>query len=767
MWFKKQTELTPRDKAEVEELVSYAEMTADHGLNHSISTALEKAMTSAEHFQFMAGEEGGNYFGSEFNIRATASRIKSLYGREPWIFATASLIARTLSSVPFAVVNAATDEPDESHALNEKLCTASRIEDATSMKWAGYLDLILGGNYIQAFDENFQESIKIPVESVEIDLAEDFMSVKGFWVFNQESGKRTYIPARQCVHHKFPNPYSPFWGLSLFAAASRPILMDRLKNEFEFAFYLRGGMSSGVIETTEDINKTRMKRLLRTFEATYTGKRNWWRQIFLPKGAKWVSTGFNFEQLGHFEGLRENRLALLAVLGVPPSKVGLVQDVNRSTSETQDKDLYTNTIKPLAEFIAAGWNNSYLVRVIYQGKVKVVPDFSEVEALQGSLEVKGAQAKAIEPYFWIDEIRQRIFKEEPLPNKAGARFAAEVRPALTGAPLALAAPVTELLPAPPLQLEAPPILSFKKEASDSQARIEKTLASQFTAGYVKYLDAFFAVVKGVVRSAESTEILGERLREALNIAQKDLSENYWANTGAVYERALDRGFSFANANAKTLSILTSTKVSKKLTTKTLKSGRIVSSVLKSKFDETDQQAIDALRDESASGQRATLRQRGIDHFLGMNNSRSNEVLDIIADNVAAGGMTLEAIAEQIRNVHSDRYGDQSFTIARTEVLTAVSQGIKWNHDILAEVFSDLQKQWFHIGDAGSNPNARDHHAGFESEGPQELGYRWGGVLEYPRDPGGGAKETINCRCTMVSVIPDDAESNADIILERL
>lgn len=762
--------LTARESAEAEELSSYAEATAEYGLNEGIRLSLEKAMASTEYYQYMAGmgeDGGGNYFGQEFNIRATAQRIKSLYGREPWMFATAWLIARTLSTVPFKVVNVATEEEDENHPLNKRLKAGSTVEDHKSKQVTGYLDLILGGNFIDAFDETFTQAIRVPVENVEPDIAEDCMSIRGYWTLATESGKRTYIPATQVVHHKFPNPYHPFWGMSLFTAASRPILLDRLKNEFEFAFYLRGGTSMGVVETTDDINKTRMKRLLRTFEQTYTGKRNWWRQIFLPKGAKWVSTGFNFDQLKHFDGLRENRLSLLAVLGIPPSKVGIVQDVNRSTSETQDKDLWTNTIKPLAEFIASGWNNSYLVKTIYGGTVKVVADFSDVEALQGSLEVKGAQAKAVEPYFWIDEIRKNIFNEEPLPNGAGEKFVAEVRGSGQGSPLGLlSAPSEPVTVVPAAQLDAP-LTAFKAQATSSQDRIERILSKQFASAYGAAMKDFFTLMEGLIKSAESGETLKARIIEGIRLGIKDLMQNYWSETNATYGRALERGFSFANSNAKSLSGIHSKKHAPNIVTvKSVKNKVITGAILKSKFNDNDQQAIDALRERDNDNQRSILRSRSLQRFVGMTETRTNEVLNIAAD-MLESGTTLEAIAEQIRNVHSDRYGDQSFTIARTEVLTAVSQGMKWNQDVLQEVFSKTQKQWFHVGDAGSNPNAREEHADFEQEGVKDYGYKWGGILEYPRDPSGGPSEVINCRCTMVTVIPDDAESNADVILERV
>jgi HK97 family phage portal protein len=779
---RKQTELTPRDKTEADELMSYAEALNENGATRAMEVALEKALSGTEYYQYVSGDDGGNYFGSEHNIIATAARIKSMYAREPWMFATALLIARTLASVKFNVVSTINDAVNPAHPLNKKLDAASTLQDSETLKWVGYLDLILGGNFVLLWDAGYRNAIVAPIENVQPKIADDYMSVEGFWVFGKGTGAKTFVPANQAIHFKFPNPYTPYWGMSLYTAASRPLLLDRIKSEFEFSFYLRGGTSQGIVETTEDINKTRMKRLLRTFENTYTGKRNWWRQIFLPKGAKWVSTGFNFEQMKHFEGLRENRLALLAVLGVPPSKVGIIQDVNRSTSETQDKDLWTNTIMPLANFIAAGWNNSYLVKTVYGGLVKVVPDFSEVEALQGSLEVKGAQAKALDPYFWIDEIREKVFKSPPLPNNKGQMFVAEVRGSggagggLAGLGLTLQLPAgvsavpstgdtAPALPAPDDEPKSAPLASLKASVAASQERIERTLGGEFLAGYNAYKDTAFAVITGLIRSAHDVQTVKEQFITGFRAALPDLRETFLANTASAYKQGLERGFSFANSNAKTMSAFAAHKsFNKNEINLAIKNGIAVA--LKSKFDETDQQAIDYLRAKEADGQYRTLAARSIERFDGMSETTTNQVVELIGDMLADPTTTLEKIAENIRSVHDEKYGDQSFTIARNEVLSAVSQGMKWNHDVLHQVFTDVEKQWFHIGDAGSNPNARDWHLSFEQEGSKPYGYKWGGVLEYPRDPSAEAKETINCRCTMVSVVPEGASSNAEVILER-
>lgn len=781
--FSKKVTALPAIVDPIEKMVSLTELNevfdkmGDKGLQFLTNLAEKNFVdASALYSMYDQADSFGNFFGTEFDIRATAGRLKAMYTREPWVAVGATILARTLASIPLVVKDTKTKEINKGHPLNLKLAAANNLQSNMETKWCGYLDLVLGGNFFLAFDQSYQTAMQIPVELTQLRLDDkDRRNISGIQLWdNTISAYSKEIDYKNIVHFKLPNPYNPYYGLSLFTAAARPVLLDRFKNEFEMAFYLRGATNSGVIETTEDINKTRMERLMRTFEQAYTGKRNWWRTIFLPKGAKWIASGLTMAEMQHLEGLRENRLTLLAVLGIPPSQVGIVADVNRATAEVQERAFWNNTIVPLSWFVASGWNNSYLVKTIYGGQVCVEPDFSEIEALQGSLETKGTQAKSIENYFTINEIRDRIFKAPPDP-RVGHLFVGEVLKQQQQDPLKalmdamggdkpkvdefgdpiedadvdeFGDPVEPKVDPATEELKVPAhLLSLKLQAEISQGRIERKLNNTFIAGYEKYMER-------VLELATEAVTRGIGVQKHLVSHFNELRELYILGVEEPLVSALARGFSFAVAQSKAGSSMQQRVKGMKPSQKRLR------------FSETDQQAIDALKAREESGQRTTLLKRAIDSFSGFSQTRTNEIVELITE-LTEGGQTFDQIAANLRSLYAERYQSQAHTIARTEILTAVSQGIKWNHEVLQQIFTEVQKQWFTVGDAGSNPNARDEHYGFELEGPQAADYRWGGALAYPRDPNASADQTINCRCTMVSVIPDDAISNAETILESI
>lgn len=812
--------------SDIEHLMSVLDLVKAGKINEAIENEVRKAF-SFNDFQTMEGQHGDSgYFGLEFNLRPTAARIKFLHANEPWVYATSSLIARTLSSVKFNIHDAKSHEIRENHPAEKIVSGGNPMQDGVHKAWSGYLDLVLGGNYFEILDENYKYSIHIPVELAEpvlrkTDTAaqrlefEKYGPFEGLDVYDMATGRvNRRIAWEHVIHHKFPNPFTPFYGLSMYVAAARPILLDRHKNEFEMAFYLRGATNAGVIETTEDITKSRMERLMKTFESSFTGKRNWWRTLFLPKGAKWVNSGLSMREMDHLKGLQENRRTLLAVLGIPPSQVGIVEDVNRATAEVQEAAFWQNTIIPLANFIASGYNNSHLFKTIFSGEVYVKPDFSNVDAVEGSMFTKAERAKALDNIATLNEQRE-IAGLEPLPDgdlrgqmllaeiekldpmaavfgpgdggdggksQSGGLVAVETGPASTGAahthvaefdpstgigktiatnggdhdhthrirPRGETMEILEIEPATDDGHTHPDIdrgaeqralatAQIKRNATQNQSRIEKIQTE-------KYMKTLLAVRDDALGTAIRALRDRRPVKTRLDSTRDERGEKYRETGMPILVETMERGWDMAMAQTRSLTNAIRTKSTKQ-------SERITAD---------DEQALNAIRERTADDRRRQLDERNIQSFKGFDETQTEQIVQIV-ENGLRDGKTFDEVAATIRADYGEKYGDQAFTIARTETLTAVSAGMKANHDALSSIYSKVNKQWFHIGDVGVNPDARVEHAEFEKEGIVPSKFLWtnpetGAQLMFPRDPNGGAADVINCRCTMVSVIPDDATS---------
>lgn len=810
----------PSNSQLVDDALDELGMVGLNGLNETINAAMLKHLDPTN---LADNDDTGGHFNQEFNLGQTAGRLKSLYKREPWVGATGSLIARTLCTIPLKVRDPETLEILENHPLNDTLKAGNKLQDNTTMKMSGYIDLAVSGNFFQVLSDDRKEVIHVPVEMATIQINENFdhtdrksMPIDSLEVsgsYGSGSGGTTKIPWKNVIHHKMPNPSNPFIGQSMYMAAARPILLDRHKNEFEMAFYLRGATHAGVIETTEDINKQRMERLMRTFEQTFTGKKNWWRTLFLPKGAKWVNSGLTMAEMQHLDGLKENRLTLLAVIGVSPAMVGLVQDVNRATSEVQEAQFYTNTIVPMAHMTAAGWNNSYLVKVEYKNQVEVFADLSGIDAIEGSIITKGEQARSVESYLTLNEIRTDVLGYPPLKetDPRGQMLVKEIRPQSIDpySPTPVSDP-EDVGPEEPKETQQVPVESGEHKHShtaevddqgngatistqDGTEHTHEILAGEVQPGgedehthpaidleaileeqeQEKLLGNIRASAVSSQESAEDskakqfsqvnnthTDLLLQQARWALkndvdvqahlHTLAADRLEAYMKDATPVLNSAMERGYSIASSG-----------------TKALNNG--IAHIRKKApvFTPVDEQALDIIKERTEDGQRRVLAERSITAFAGFDGTKAERVMLLIEQGLEQG-KTQEQIAADLRQNFKETYKGASTTITRTEVLSAVSLGIDWHHQTLQQVFTEVNKRWFHSG----NIDGRDAHKAFEKDGKGGVvpgNHLWnnpdtGAQLRFPRDPSAGAGDVINCGCTMVSVIPDSAASNAETII---
>ena len=121
------------------------------------------------------------------------------------------------------------------------------------------------------------------------------------------------------------------------------------------------------------------------------------------------------------------------------------------------------------------------------------------------------------------------------------------------------------------------------------------------------------------------------------------------------------------------------------------------------------------------------------------------------------GEGVPELADRIRNLFAETYKDRAVTIARTEVMSAYNGAAQLGATQLpADVVAG--QEWIATRDA----RTREQHA--EADGqtvaigtPFTVG---GHELAYPGDPAGGASNTVNCRCTIAFLTPEEMADQA-------
>lgn len=129
----------------------------------------------------------------------------------------------------------------------------------------------------------------------------------------------------------------------------------------------------------------------------------------------------------------------------------------------------------------------------------------------------------------------------------------------------------------------------------------------------------------------------------------------------------------------------------------------------------------------------------------------------LADGVAEGE-SIEDLAKRIRGLFEETYANRAVTIARTEVISAYNGAASMG---AAQLPSDVVagQEWIATRDG----RTREQHADADGQlvaigAAFDVG---GAQLAYPGDPAGGASQTVNCRCTVGFLTPEEfAEESA-------
>lgn len=134
----------------------------------------------------------------------------------------------------------------------------------------------------------------------------------------------------------------------------------------------------------------------------------------------------------------------------------------------------------------------------------------------------------------------------------------------------------------------------------------------------------------------------------------------------------------------------------------------------------------------------------------------------IKDALAAGvqeGESIPQIADRVRNVFDVASTSRSEMIARTEVNSAYGGSTRLAGDQLPQdVLGGYE--WVSTRDA----RTRDDHAAADGQViVQDATFDVGGEpLQYPGDPSGSADNVINCRCTLISLTPDEMAARSGL-----
>ena len=180
--------------------------------------------------------------------------------------------------------------------------------------------------------------IKI-VPSKETFIAGYIMRVPG-------EGKPVPFAPEEICHFKFPPFHDPHYGTPPMHGAMFDVDLNAQLKRYGISFMQNDARPAGVLQTEQALTEPMYNRLMTAWRLKFGGTKNAGKIAILEKGLQYKAIGSNladvrFEDVG--KGVRD---AILAAFGVPASKLGLVEDVNRANAEANDATYQKETVLP-------------------------------------------------------------------------------------------------------------------------------------------------------------------------------------------------------------------------------------------------------------------------------------------------------------------------------------------------------------------------------------------------------------------------------------
>ena len=517
----------------------------------------------------------------------------------------------------------------------------------------------------------------------------------------QPPGVAQPIPFQESeiIHFKDPSPFDMYYGTGKMLAAQYGIDLNNELKTHGISFLMNNAQPSGALITQDSLNEVQFQRLKNQWNREHRGSANAGKMAILEAGLKYQQIGQGLGEL-KFEGLAKTvRDEILAVFGVPASKLGLVEDVNRANADANDYTYQKETIVPRLMLIEQKLNEKFLPRYdqgIIAKFVSPVPADKEYRLKEQGEHIRSG-------YSSIDDER---VKDDEKPYETPE----------TKMPLI----PFSVVPAGE-EREGPSAEPGGNEEDD-----EKMVTKDAKARRTRKWEIFAAMTAPQERSMKRT------MARYFEAQRRDVMRN------------LNKYRSVKDTKASVeiellLNIQEETKKLKEVSKRHISDALLSGGALAGEEMGIAWNLIEArvLR----------LVEKRVEFFSEKVMAGTTRLIQDELVEALKAGENIESIARRLDKVYDYNEHYRSVRIARTEVIGSANQG-------QLEVYRDAgveYKQWITARD--ERVRASHQIDGQTVEIDQSFVTNMGNHLQYPGDREGGtpAADVINCRCTQIAV----------------
>lgn len=712
---------------------------------------------------------GGGQWDSEIKALLDNYTLKSLFFSEDWVFILLDLLASEISDVEMKVARESfTDDGRnvitwlDDHPLNQLIENPNPNQDYSTWMYLHVIEATLMGNGIQWYAENLNELHIIPAEQVFLRTDPGTNKLDRYEIHFYQNGMQSQdqivsFRPDEILHQRRPNPVSVLWGLSPFIPNSKSLLFNRYTQDYLNSFYLKQATSQIALKLEKQVNEEGALRLMRSFEHSYTGRRNQRRTMLLPKGVDLEVISQTMADQNIVEIVNQNQEKIINILRIPKHALSLAEAGSLGSEEhkTALKYMWTSAIKPQMRKISNVFTSFFRQKGLLAQDERFLFDCQHIELLrEDSIRTAELAIKQLE-FKTLNEVRRDLYDLPPLDNGDATPIPFNSR---------------EIIPGLDPQGEEEEVEEEVEEEQQDEQRSDdfyekkdgEVLAEKLKANYADWFKKNNEVIDTTTRetSAVFEENLLKHLEKmakksvlAVKEVFKDKRPKKTAKKSATGSRSALRDLlekEYEDLEGDYLAFYTDDLFP------ALAGGYGLNV---QSLPESDQGAV--IAEGSESKRRASLRSRGSDAYDFMTASLTDLVVEIAEEETANESSVAELAASVVA-------GFAAFGASRTrkitghESFTALSLGKKAAVDDASKVIDDLVKVWINRGDDRVRGNPAGPYAGspadhwkmqgevVDAKGSRGQDTKFSNGLRYPRDVLSTKKaEIINCRCDLV------------------
>lgn len=281
------------------------------------------------------------------------------YGSSTWVYACASIIASTAAGAGIKLYKkikkgreVQLEEVDE-HVMLDLFRYVNPFMTRFELFEYTHLCLELTGN---AYWVLLNNALGVPGEIWPVNPAlikvvpDKYEYIRGYLM--EVNGAKASFERDEVIHFKYPNPTNPgdtlshYYGLGPVAAARLAITGDLYASRWNVNFFSNGARPDGHLTTEQRLTEEDARRLRAMWEESHKGVDKAHRVAVLGQGTKYHQVAINPKDMDFLAQRKFGRDEILAIFGVPASKLGIVEDVNRANAEANNYTFIKDVIQP-------------------------------------------------------------------------------------------------------------------------------------------------------------------------------------------------------------------------------------------------------------------------------------------------------------------------------------------------------------------------------------------------------------------------------------